>query len=271
MSDIVFVKTRHFYQSYTDLYRLIELSGYPTCYIDEMDVEDIGKCYILVVQNGEWGDGWLHAKSTLIFWDYEYHLDVSGVGQWNGNIKPPGIARVWLPDAWLARYHANVNAEYVLPGSHPGLNPQPERMEPKVYDLAFPGYRDVFRRQVVLQQMADFGLTVAPNGWGNERHEALLRSSAYLQIHQWDSVPAVSPQRLCVAAAYRLPIISERLADNGAFGYSHMLTCEYKYLAEFCQLWCRRNDPRGLENFGHSLYSFLCEESTFRRVVESHV
>lgn len=267
-SDIVFAKTRHFYQSYSDYYRLVELAGYPVCYVDEIAADDASKCYIFSPLNGETQQGWPDAKASIIHLDLEYHLPAPGVEQWNVSVRPPGVSRVWIPDPWLARYH---NAEYVILGSDPRLNPEPERREPKTYDVAFVGYRDVYRRQVILQQLAALGVTIAPNGWGNERHEALLRSSAYLQIHQWDNIPAISPQRWCVAAAYKLPVISEKLADNGAFGYSHMLTSEYKYLAEFVQLWTRRNDPRGLENFGLALYSFLCEEHTFRKTIERNV
>ena len=270
MSDIWFAKTRYEYQSYSDLYRVIELSGYPVCYVDEMDLEDASKTFILCVLNGEWHEGWHdNVKSQVIFWDYEYHGNF--LGQYDTNIKPLGISRVWLPDAWLARYHAGVNAEYVLMGGHPGLNPEPERVESPIYDVAYIGYRDVYRRQVVMQQMAALGVTHSPNGWGHERHEALLRSRAYLRIHQWDRVPAMSPQRIAVAAAYRLPVIHEQLADWGAFGYSHLLVSDYSHLAEFTRLWTRDGGQHGLADIGNALYQFLCVENTFRSVIERNV
>jgi len=271
LSNIYFAQPRHYYQSYADFWRMVELSGFPVIYHDEINNLTRDDLVIFTPINGDNATGWPDAECTIILIDLEYHIPLDGVGQYNENIKRPGVKRIWLPDAWLARYHAGVNAEYVLMGGHPGLNPEPARREPKTWDLAFPAYRDVYRRQVILQQMADCGLTIAPNGWGNERHEALLRSSAYLQIHQWDSVPAISPQRWAVAAAYSLPVISERLADSGAFGHTHMLSADYGELASFARTWTRVNEARVLEDYGRSLYQFLCVEHTFRRQIEANV
>lgn len=271
MSNIYFAQPRHYYQSYADFWKLVELSGFPVIYHDEINNLKRDDLVIFTPINGDNAAGWPNAACTIILYDLEFHIPLDGVGQYDTNIKPPGVKRVWLPDAWLARYHAGVRAEYVLMGGHPGLNPEPHRVEPRVYDVAFPGYRDVYRRQVVLQQMAALGMTIAPNGWGQERHEALLRSSAYLQIHQWDQVSAMSPQRIAVAAAYSLPVIHETLADCGAFGYSHMLTSDYAHLADFADMWTRRYDPRGLENYGRALFQFLCVEHTFKAQIEAHV
>ena len=51
MAEITFVKTRHVYDSYTDFWRLVELSGFPTIYYDEMDLRQSG-VFIISPTNG---------------------------------------------------------------------------------------------------------------------------------------------------------------------------------------------------------------------------
>ncbi len=53
MAEITFVKTRHVYDSYTDFWRLVELSGFPTIYYDELDLrqaqpKDFQRCVKLM-------------------------------------------------------------------------------------------------------------------------------------------------------------------------------------------------------------------------------
>ena len=53
MSDPIFVKTRYHYDSYSDFWKLVELSGFKTVYIDEIDFSE--EClYILSPMNGEY-------------------------------------------------------------------------------------------------------------------------------------------------------------------------------------------------------------------------
>src|SRR5690242_6857119 len=52
MSEILFCRTRYFYHSYQDLWKLVELSGFPSCYIDEIDLR-ADKIFIVPTINGE--------------------------------------------------------------------------------------------------------------------------------------------------------------------------------------------------------------------------
>ena len=53
MTEIRFVRTRHFYESYQDFFRLVELSDFETIYVDELDISKEG-VYIVCPMNGEW-------------------------------------------------------------------------------------------------------------------------------------------------------------------------------------------------------------------------
>lgn len=52
MPEIIFARPRWDYNSYTDFYRLIELSGYPLIFFDEID-PDSSNCYVMTILNGE--------------------------------------------------------------------------------------------------------------------------------------------------------------------------------------------------------------------------
>lgn len=70
MSNILFARPRHDYGSYADFYRLIELSGYPLVYFDEIDTAS-DNCYIMTMINGEnhAPERWQGARARLILWD----------------------------------------------------------------------------------------------------------------------------------------------------------------------------------------------------------
>ena len=74
MTNIIFARPRHHYDSYTDLYRLIELSGYPLIYFDEIDpVSD--NLYVMTIVNGENMHGWHQPRAKIVLWDLEWRLD----------------------------------------------------------------------------------------------------------------------------------------------------------------------------------------------------
>jgi len=76
MADsIVFIRTRHVYDSYQDLFRLVELSGFPIIYADEFDYSEYG-VFITAPWNGDWEQhlaNHIHKerKSHLILWNLE--------------------------------------------------------------------------------------------------------------------------------------------------------------------------------------------------------
>lgn len=259
MTAVTFARTRYNYESYSDFWRLVELSGYPVCYVDEMQTDDPARCYILTPANGEWGDGWPGAKARLIFADLEWRLNGHSV------YEPPhgtGIAETWACDAWYAR---RIGARYVPLGSHPGLNPRPDdKADDRPFDYTALSYL-TYRRLCVRDAAAELGVTFGPNGWGENRHATLLRSHALLHVHQHNAVATIAPLRWAIAAAYRLPVVSEMVEDAGLIGNIYSLFCEFNLLPTFLARW--RKDVRLVE-YGAALHNLLCVEHPFRRCVD---
>jgi hypothetical protein len=264
MSEIIFVRTRTPYDSYQDFWRLVELSGFPLIYIDEVPREGVqDNVYIITPANGEWQHGIQTDAHKVIHWQLEWCIHPN-----DSPNSPPGVTETWSHDAWQAK---NIGARYVPIGSHPDLVHTPLNGPcPIEHDAALLSYMS-YRRQVTAYEMQQRGIRLAPNAWGAERHHILTHSKAIVHIHQHDDIPGVAALRIALAAAYRLPVITETCADYGIFGYGDLLRCDYAHMAEFVDMWTRRNETRMLEDFGHSLYQKLCVEQTFRKVIEGVV
>jgi hypothetical protein len=252
MTDVTFVRTRYQYDPYNDFFRLAELSGYPVCYIDEMDIHDPSKCYVIAPRNGEWGD-WSQAQARLIWWQLEWEAA--------SDPCPPGVAEKWTSDAWHAR---KIGARFVPLGSHPGLNPG--GAVSWQHDAIFLGYSQAWRRGNMLQNLHERGLhvNVAGNTWGDNRHNALLSARIMLHIHQHDNVATIAPLRWAIAAAYRMPLYAESMVDPSPFGQHHFMRGTYNQLPDGL-LKARDMD---VSSYGAALYEFLCIEKPFRSWVE---
>lgn len=254
--SVTFVKTRHHYDPYDDLFKLAALSGYPIIYIDEMDIHDASQVYIITPKNGEWGD-WSTATARIIWWQLEWEFTPEPL--------PPGVSEKWTPDAWHSR---RIDAKFVPVGSHPGLNPNGT---PRTYDhdLVFFGYEQPGRRANILDQLRREGVKFASNGWGATRHKALTSSRACLHIHQFDNIPTISPLRWAVAAAYGLPIISETVADRSPLGLGDFMTSNYANLVAFTQMHVLDKNPQKLMDYGESLHYRMCIQHPFKHWIEA--
>lgn len=259
MTDVTFVRTRTYYQPYDDLFRLAELSGYDVCYIDEMDAADSSKVYIYSPNNGETANGWPHARARIIFNQLEWHTDHSRVE------LPSGVSECWNGDAWHSRL---IDARHVPLGSHPGLNVNANDCPAKEYDVAFMAYTDIHRRRLIRDEMESRGLRVAPNGWGQERHDALVRSRVIVHVHQHENIPTIAPLRWCIAAAYGLPIISESVNDRRPFAAGDFMTVDYAALVDTVTNVLQDQQNGHLETYGYNLHNYLCRVLTFRESVE---
>jgi hypothetical protein len=258
VSDIIFARPRHNYDSYQDVYALIRLSGYPLVYVDEIDASDPTKTYVLTPLNGEWQHGWPDAKATIIHYDLEWRLD----GPYP---QIPGVRRTWAADAWYAR---RVGAEYVPLGSHPDLRLSAEPAD-KRYDAALLAYMGPPRRQQVAHDLRQHGITLAPNAWGEERDGILRSTRLVAHVHQHEGVRTVAPGRFALAAAYGLPLVTETLDDPGIFTPGTLLQSDAAHYADFTRMWL--GDEAKLRDFGASLHWLLCREHTFRRCVDQAV
>lgn len=268
MTDPIFVRTRFDYVnpengfgSYQDYWRLVELSHFPTCYVDEMDTAS-DNVYIISPLNGEIPQedgkplGYPGARARIIHWNLEQ----------SPYPKYPGINETWVSDARLAE--CTNDGKYLLMGSHEGLRYPGEIERTEHFDTIMLAYMTPRRDQIAVS-VREEGLTIAPNGWGLDRHKSLISTSTMLHVHQNDGKAYCAPQRFALAAAYSLPLITEMLDHPGKFGHGHMLSAAYEYLAPFVRVWTRRNEARILEGYGESLHQFLCHQWPFRKCVEN--
>jgi hypothetical protein len=253
MSSVYFALARHEYGSYADLRALIALSGYATCYIDEIDPTS-DNAYIIPVRNGELPEaGYPDARARLIHWCFE----------WDQYPPLPGIAETWYPDVWAAGQYGG---RYVPIGGDARLNTMQVVGDAPLYDAAFLAYM-TGNRPEVRKAMMDKGISVSPtSAWGEERHKVLTRSKLYTTIHQFPDKPTMPVLRLVVAAAYRLPFITQAVHDVGVYKWGIMQS-DLAHFADFVALWANDTSPT-LSNYGHSLYAHLCEDFTFRQSVE---
>jgi len=287
MTDIIFCRTdfdyihpENGYGSYRDFFKLAELSGFPIIKVQELD-PDSDNVYVITPVNGEWKHGWQNPRARLIHWNLE-----------QGGYEPiPGLSETWVSDARLAEV---TGAKYVMMGSHPKLAGYEMKghmiirqdgvavfdkdtldwtswMETgereRLYDVITLSYNTP-RRIAILEQLIQRGIRCAPNGWNKERHETLMASAAMLHVHQNEGKNYVAPQRFALAAAYRLPVITETLDHRNGFGAGHILMSDYANLPEFVRNKVLRDDPHMLTDYGWSLHNLLCIRNNFRTCVE---
>ena len=260
---IIFARTRFNYAdpdsgfgSYVDFWKLVELSGFATCYVDEIDPAS-DNVYIFSPSNGETENGWPDARARIIHWNLEQ----------DAYPPIPGVAETWVSDKRLAE---RIGAKYVPMGSHedlagPTAIPYPQRA--RSFDVIMLAYRTP-RRMWAQVEMAKQGVLIAPDGWHAARRTALLASSAMLHVHQTEGKCFVAPQRFALAAAYGLPLITETLADPGIFYSTTLLSSDLLNLPAFVKMWTQARERQLLEDYGYQLHRLLCHVWPFRRCVE---
>jgi len=213
--EIVFARTRHVYDSYTDFWKLVELSGYPTIFLDEIDPTNARVIYIACPFNGEFfpfGD-LKERKSKIVLWNLERPAGSGGkegyIGDLQKHIESGYIDQVVVSDAALA---TTTGFTYCPIGSHRDLG-EPGTLKSYAYAhlLCYSNRRSILFDTPGNPKKYIAGLPIAPNGWGEERHIALQKSWLMLNVHQ-DEDPILEPLRFALATAYGLPILSENIA-----------------------------------------------------------
>jgi hypothetical protein len=253
MSEVIFARPRYTYDSYTDMHSLIQLSGYPLVYFDEIDPQS-DNCYIMTLVNGENQNGWTDARARIILYDLEWRLE----GEYP---RIPGVSEVWAADPWYAE---QIGAQYVLLGSHPGLNLDPSTEADKAADVIMLAYMTNRRMQMAVW-LQERGLSIARNAWKEARHNAILQSRAMLHVHQHDNVATVAPQRFALAAAYKIPMIAESVCAPSVMKDA-VLWAGYSDLPDVVQ---RNVYDHRLGALGEALHQVLCVDHSFRKCVES--
>jgi hypothetical protein len=213
MAEIIFARSRHVYQSYSDFWQLVVLSGFPTCYVDEIDFRS-KNLYITTPMNGDYRAHLDNHKDdrrcTLVHWMLERPEEsVAEFVSANQELVEQNYVDINIcSDPAMAR---DSGAGYVPMGSHDGLGTPGEGYE-KFYDaaclMAYTGRRAfLFASPGTLKRDWN-GLMLAPNCWGTKRDGVLRASRFALNIHK-DEFRYCEPLRFAVFIAYGLPVLSE--------------------------------------------------------------
>jgi hypothetical protein len=215
--NIVFVETRYQYDSYTDLRTLAKLSGFDTCYVDEVDIRK-PNVYIVSPHNGEWNPhlanqaGKPH-NAYLVLWCLERPSGAGGVGNYARSNRSYIYDR-YLDDVWVSDKHlaSEASLTYVPLGSDYGLG-EPGAVNDKIYD--FTHMSAIVDRRARVYNMFHRD-SIGPNCWpwdeNPSRDEVLKKSRFALNVHQ-DQYPFQEPLRLALFAAYGLPVLTEEIVN----------------------------------------------------------
>jgi len=270
--SIVFVKTRHSYGSYSDFWKLVELSRFEVCFVDEIDLFR-DALYIVTPINGEFRPKIAAEKEKLSGAKPQARLVAWLLERPDENLVPgPDILKAnadeimgLVDEAWVSDGHfASLDPRYthVPMGSHPGLReggPGPERYAICHISARFP------RRCPILDPiLTDYKGSVGPNGWGDARARTLNSSRAIVNVHKTPA-PIGEPIRFAIAAAYKLPLITETLADpRPMVDGVHFISSSAGVLRDKVRQALARPD---LSEFGERLHKLLCVDNTFGEYV----
>lgn len=282
MSDIIFVRTHHNYDSYQDFWKLVELSCFPVVFTSEVDLEK-DYTYILSPNNGEWKsviDSQRNKtkRAKLINWNLERPGGSGGMTNYerdNRQLVEQGyFDEIWVSDRELAR---RCKFSFVVLGGHYLFNYDLPRYSEKEYDYIHLSYNSP-RRWFLFSQpgvcKSDLeGMKIAPNAWGLQRHANLSKSRMMLNIHQ-DDFQFIEPLRYVIAALYKLPIVSEFVLDS--FPYNNIIDLGifnpsgYRLINFIKEMKMHASMYDSYIARGHTIetYKKMTEEYTFRHCVE---
>lgn len=239
--DPVFIFPRKEYPSYSDFKRLVSLSGFASCYPDEAR----DGLHILVSPTPE---DVSHVKGRVIAWQLEY------AGDYTNNLDG-FTGEVWSSDKAWAESHG---AKYVLMGSHAGLADGNSETGIE-YDVTMLGYM-IPRRQAIKNALPDLRWPEDYPGNGEKRHRVLMNTRLMLHVHQHDT-PANAPQRFALAAAYKMPVLTETLIDANDLP---VMQADYPVLPDVVRSVLPKD---GSLKLAQSLHNYLCIEHPFRDCV----
>lgn len=263
--DPVFVFPDTDYPSYTDVRTLVQLSGFEARKPSEFNInewEDASNTFIIL--SPEQPHATLnpdiessHTRARRIWWSLEYGGEYEpDLSNWQGE--------VWASDPTWAKAH---NAKMVVMGSHADLAPSKAAWIQRHYDVTMLAYMTP-RREKVKLQLSDLAWDemIYP-GYDTARELQLMRSRLMLHVHQRDDVAAIAPQRIALAAAYKLPLICESVPDAGAYGQVIPFVA-YEHLNAEVRSRLAMMEMGYPQEGGNQLYQWLCVEHTFRMSVE---
>lgn len=216
MREIVFAHSDVQYPSYTDYRSLVRVGGFESC---PLSATAPGRTCTYIV-SPVWSGEERAAISALagapgrhcgvVWWFLERAVLFGGAEfRWIAhNLLSTGVDEVWVSDRALyskLRPHSE-QFRFVPVGSDERLAEGAGAPEPN--DVCLMAWMNPRRDAVV----GALRCSIGQNAFGNERHRRLLGASLLLNIHQ-DGDPYFEPLRFALAAAYRLPVVSETCED----------------------------------------------------------
>lgn len=271
---ITFLKTRHKYDSYQDFWHLVELSDFPSRYLDEIDLstDDV---YIFTPHNGEFDpvvaakgrESWMGRKCKILWWLLERPDDGNPVS-FSDRLAPllSLIDGCFASDRTVAAMHLAFT--HAVVGSHPGLAYGIEPSSDKRYDYAHMSYA-WGRREAMYNQMRARGLTEAPNAYGQSRAIVLSQTRLMVNANQYPR-PVVAPLRFAIASACKMPVLSERMPEPFPHVENEDLVLEDLARLPDAAARLLADQPR-LDALAAAMHQRLCVEWTFRKAVEDAV
>lgn len=293
MTEIIFAKPVHKYDSYTDFWRLVELSGFPTISVSDIDIT-LDQVIITAPMNGDYKEHFvgnlaewettgeitggqlkyqkesgLPRLAHMIIWNLERPSGNGSVGNYAMESKSWIDNRfadeVWVSDAALAD---ETMLRYVVLGSDYGLG---EPGGKKKYDFTHMSAASETPRRPNIYKNFDTR-KIGPNCWpwdsNPNRDEVLKQSRFALNVHK-DDWPFCEPLRFALFAAYGLPIISERLKSSFPYG-DDIVQHGYHGLVDGLKGHLNDDYDRWRE-MGQRLRKKLCEDLQFGKMVRRAV
>lgn len=266
---IIFARTNHDYHSYWDFWRLVELSGFKTCWVDEMPkhLDDEGTTIIFTPWNGELqplADVHKRAhRAKVVWWNLERpdgpHASLS-------DRLDQALAfadEAWVSDKWYASLDPRL--KFVLMGSHPDLGTVKD--VPIKYDYCHLSYA-WGRREAIYKQLRAAGLREAPKAYTKEEKDEVINASrCILSLHQYEG-RMVAPLRFAVAAAYKKFVFSETVETAQPYGCRFCNVATDAFVIRLPMILKEASVPQSACP-PWSLHQFLCVENTFRKCVEA--
>lgn len=269
MTEIISVKTRYEYDPYKDLHRLFQLAGFPSCYVDEVDVSR-PVVYIVAPMNGEWRPHISNQDSKqrnahMILWNIERPSGSAGsIGKY-GQDNRDLLYRRFVDEVWVSdrRLAAETTLRFVPLGSHPDFGTPGTT---KRYTFTHQSYEIPRRRTISDAFRPD---QIGPNCWPPQRDEVLQQSRFGIALHQ-DHFPFLEPLRLAVFAAYALPTLAETVYDPYPYGGDTMAFSDYDMFAPTLRKMIA-DDYAHWSHLGARMRQLMTVEFEFGKVVREAI
>jgi hypothetical protein len=274
----IFVRSSYRYPSYTDFWRLVELSGFRTIEKNDVDLSQ-DTLYIWPEMNGDFmmclqDRPKSNRRARTVFWNLERpdtraSKTIDAKTWWQAGLDETFelVDVVWVSDRTIL--DMDPRPTWVCFGGHPGLLESPKALETSgpFYDVAHLGERTP-RRESVIQELERRGISVSPNAWGDERARILSNSKLMLGIERLEGAHISAPLRWAVAAAYKLPIVQELHPDPAPLiSGESVLMAPIDGLADLVEASLKQD----LKPIGVAAWEAFCGEYTFRGQVEEAV